>query len=956
MKDPTKAIVLSCVFGSTLSKYAAASSKAFTQNNTASTCPARAVNYLTHSLVQQCHTSAWKSTQNSTAGAAPSSSSNAQYTTGQTPLSTASDALVAAESAKIITITAHSPESTVDSLSAAKASDSPNTGQDAISPSQTSGESDSPPTETDVESPLESGNFLSFEEWKKQNLAKHGQSGDHIGRGRQYPETRKRPSNLNTALDSLDDDAEIELNFPGFIPEMPNSDQSVHLEPTKEQVPVTAMETSDGPPRAISRSKDAGKTCKERFNYASFDCAANVLKWNAQASGQSSVLVENKDSYMLNQCSAENKFIILELCDDIAIDTIVLANYEFFSSIFRSFRVSVSDRYPVKLDKWKTIGTYEARNSREVQAFLVENPIIWARYLRIEFLTHYGNEFYCPISLVRVHGTTMLEDYKRHEDAARAEEEGEEEGFPEIDEAAASRGEILSPEAVADAVRTDSTAEKEDNISTSTSIERPSEPSAPNGTVSDVGSTDNLTQAGLTTPNHQTQYLSGNATESLVVSPSLCPAPGSTSSESTKSTTTTSATSTSHHDQSDTERQENSPSSPRKLQNTSVTQSTTSQGQTTSNSDRTRPMSTKPTNKTSSINSDTNRTAGSATQPSPANPTIQESFFKSVQKRLQMLESNSSLSLQYIEDQSRILRDAFTKVEQRQLAKTTSFIDYLNGTVLSELRDFRQQYDQIWQSTVIELEGQRQQYQRDMTAMSARLGMLAEEVVFQKRLSILQSILVLLCLGLVLFSRGGVANYLELPIVQNVMGRSQSFRFGSGMADSPIDSPLATRPGSAFRSLKPSFSSLKSHSRTTSSDSRQLSSSPAADLTSTQRQAEVQPEGQPSGNEPSGEDVNEEKDPSPSPSLSALQRPGTSPAALPSGTQSIESSLASRKWDADLLGSAYLQSERDAQEAGLMNGGYVEDPPEDFELESRGRSHTVRQRSSKYNLPVTTVS
>src|SRR5690606_17520947 len=103
----------------------------------------------------------------------------------------------------------------------------------------------------------------------------------------------------------------------------------------------------------------------------------------------------------------------LELCDDILVDTVVLANYEFFSSIFRTFRVSVSDRYPAKV--WKELGVFEARNTREVQAFAIENPLIWARYLKIEFLTHYGNEFYCPVSLVRVHGTTMMEEYKNEE-------------------------------------------------------------------------------------------------------------------------------------------------------------------------------------------------------------------------------------------------------------------------------------------------------------------------------------------------------------------------------------------------------------------------------------------------------------------------------------------------------------------------------------------------------------
>lgn len=77
--------------------------------------------------------------------------------------------------------------------------------------------------------------------------------------------------------------------------------------------------------------------------------------------------------------------------------------------------MSVSDRYPVKPDKWKDLGTYEARNSREIQAFLIENPQIWARYLRIEFLSHYGNEYYCPVSLIRVHGTRMLESWKETE-------------------------------------------------------------------------------------------------------------------------------------------------------------------------------------------------------------------------------------------------------------------------------------------------------------------------------------------------------------------------------------------------------------------------------------------------------------------------------------------------------------------------------------------------------------
>src|SRR5882762_7011999 len=34
------------------------------------------------------------------------------------------------------------------------------------------------------------------------------------------------------------------------------------------------------------------------------------------------------------------------------------------------------------------------------------------RYIRIDFDSHYGNEYYCPISLLRVYGLTHLEQWK----------------------------------------------------------------------------------------------------------------------------------------------------------------------------------------------------------------------------------------------------------------------------------------------------------------------------------------------------------------------------------------------------------------------------------------------------------------------------------------------------------------------------------------------------------------
>ncbi|CCE62122.1 hypothetical protein TPHA_0B04530 [Tetrapisispora phaffii CBS 4417] len=154
------------------------------------------------------------------------------------------------------------------------------------------------------------------------------------------------------------------------------------------------------------------KVYKNKFNYASLDCAATIMETNSDASGANSILIENKDTYLLNPCSVASKYVIIELCQDILVEQIAMANFEFFSSTFKDVRFSVSDRYPITKDEWKVIGNFKAQNSRNIQNFMIENPKIWARYLKIETISFFDNEYYCPISVVRVHGKTMMDEYK----------------------------------------------------------------------------------------------------------------------------------------------------------------------------------------------------------------------------------------------------------------------------------------------------------------------------------------------------------------------------------------------------------------------------------------------------------------------------------------------------------------------------------------------------------------
>lgn len=643
----------------------------------------------------------------------------------------------------------------------------------------------------DTDSLLDSASFLSFEDWKKQNLAKVGQSAENVGGGRRVAaagkEDRRQPTGINNALDSLGDDSEIELDFGGFGAETPEASPTAwgsHI-PSRAAAQTGNVNGQGGVDayaqgalqRDASRRKDAGTTCKERFNYASFDCAATVLKTNPECKGSSSVLIENKDSYMLNECRAQNKFLILELCDDILVDTVVLANYEFFSSIFHTFRVSVSDRYPAKPDQWKELGVYEARNTREVQAFAVENSLIWARYLRIEFLTHYGHEFFCPVSLIRVHGTTMMEEYKHGEGSDRAEVE-------ELEVSEANR-----------------VTEDLENKPVEVPVEKPIpvveispaiDEVCPNPTQEIAYSFAKLLDGDkcgindgppVTTP-------STSATMAQTDPPSKdssSPAVGDISSAINSGTPLPPKPAEDIRKQGEPAKGVTTPSDGSSVSSEPAQQNTTSE--TTGKST--------PHVKEEPISPPPEPTRPTPTQPPSPNPTTQESFFKSVHKRLQMLESNSTLSLLYIEEQSRILRDAFNKVEKRQLAKTSTFLENLNVTVLNELKEFREQYDHVWKSVALEFEHQRMQYHQEVHSLSAQLGVLADELVFQKRVTVVQSVMVLCCFALVLFSRGSGNNYMEFPGVQRMVARSYSLRSSSPIFASPSASPGSRHPSSS---------------------------------------------------------------------------------------------------------------------------------------------------------------
>lgn len=147
---------------------------------------------------------------------------------------------------------------------------------------------------------------------------------------------------------------------------------------------------------------------KATNNYASSECGAKVIDTNDEAKNPGAILMENKDMYMLNPCSAEI-WIVIELCELVSVSRFEIGCFELFSSIPETFAVFTSDSYPKP--KWESIGTFRMRNERGIQEFPLPDTV-YAKYIKIEMLKHFGSEHYCPISMIRVLGATMMEEYE----------------------------------------------------------------------------------------------------------------------------------------------------------------------------------------------------------------------------------------------------------------------------------------------------------------------------------------------------------------------------------------------------------------------------------------------------------------------------------------------------------------------------------------------------------------
>lgn len=249
--------------------------------------------------------------------------------------------------------------------------------------------------------PVDDGILLSFEEWKAKQF---NMQMPESSAGVEEKETSSRDASTGGG----------ELNFGGDT----GNASDTGVSPTDNAGSAGSVEAVQATPEYTDFSLYLNMIpTTDRFNYAGLDCSARVHTSHRSAKSPTSILSSKRDRYMLSPCDTkEQQYVVVELCDDIRIDTVQLANFEFFSGVFKDFTVRVSDRYPANpadLNAWTIAGSYRAKNIRGVQTFHPPASLRdFVRFIRIDFHSHYGNEFYCPVSLLRVYGLTHLEEWK----------------------------------------------------------------------------------------------------------------------------------------------------------------------------------------------------------------------------------------------------------------------------------------------------------------------------------------------------------------------------------------------------------------------------------------------------------------------------------------------------------------------------------------------------------------
>lgn len=602
--------------------------------------------------------------------------------------------------------------------------------------------------------PVDDEILLSFEDWKAKQTAM--QQAQLNAREREKDTTNRSGNGVGGANNG---GAGTSDGTEGLVSKMDSTPSNSGSSSTSEDSAQNPMTEPLSPHFQVPLT--------DRFNYASLDCSARVHMAHRSAKSASSILSSKRDRYMLSPCKSskqEKQFVVVELCDDVRIDTVQLANFEFFSGVFKDFNVSVAKTWSTGVDGWTLAGSYKAKNVRGVQSFHPPTFLRdFYRYIRIDFLTHYGNEYYCPVSLLRVYGLTHLEQWKWDiwEAESRAKQAELEKAAPphpaahrevvaeatlpaHITVSDISTSVISSSERSVDGVASSPPLAADTKAHTQSNNLLPShgEPSSrlPPSTIPKTPSANSISPSITDTQNepftsasnhdHQPSHIPHDIYPQY--SDAFVPSPSASSKDTSKSSSIIFDQSKSPSVSSTTAPIPNNHIvNPDVQPPPNIKNPAPSPHQGTGNGN---PSSITPGSPTTII------------VPPPPHPTVAaggggESIYRTIMNRLTALEANHTLYTRYIEQQNSAIRDVIKRLSED--------VGRLEGNGRAQAL--------MYQRSIQNSERQGRQLQMDYGQLMAQIEHLSEEIILEKRLGVAQLCLllaVLIFMGLTRGSRG----------------------------------------------------------------------------------------------------------------------------------------------------------------------------------------------------------
>lgn len=155
---------------------------------------------------------------------------------------------------------------------------------------------------------------------------------------------------------------------------------------------------------------------KFKVNYASKQCGATIVENNQEVENVNHIITSKKDEYLNNPCAANKKWFVIKLCETIYVKEIKTGSFELESSQPRDINVDVSDRYPAK--EYHSLGVFQLTEDRKLHRFEIKRGDNYpAKYVKVEMLTHYGEEYFCPLTFFKVYGKPVeLDAYDRDQE------------------------------------------------------------------------------------------------------------------------------------------------------------------------------------------------------------------------------------------------------------------------------------------------------------------------------------------------------------------------------------------------------------------------------------------------------------------------------------------------------------------------------------------------------------